>query len=423
VIVVSLVFVVGMLNLVVGFALAIALERQFVLYLPTWRRDTSASVRTELAEAPPAPRDPGRDLLLGQVPDKWAELLENANAEFHTFVEASVQVLKLEVGTYREDLLDLEDLVRSAVAKNNPDAIRDAVQELVALNDEWVVRQSDAMRVMDEKREDLGAYTSLGSQLECLLVKQAPAIKNHCEVITSCDPKSDEDAGAKIVQELGHLVRLAHELRDAIQHAMTAIVISEDRLETSDRKRHLDPATGLRNRLGAERQFYKWWREDDRRQRLLSVALVDIDRFGKTNEFASTRVADRLFGALAGLIKQLVSRDSGFERVFRLDGHQFLLFFGDASRDAAIGNVERVRQTIDATRFEYKERQYILTVRAGVTAVRSDDTTEGIFDRLQALVAAAKSAGGNRTCTDNGEDLDVVPPQESSQQLRTITVE
>jgi hypothetical protein len=37
-------------------------------------------------------------------------MLENANAEFRTFVVASVHVLKLEVGTYREDLLDIEDL-------------------------------------------------------------------------------------------------------------------------------------------------------------------------------------------------------------------------------------------------------------------------------------------------------------------------
>ena len=34
---VSLVFVIGILNLVLGFALAIALEKSFVIYLPTFR--------------------------------------------------------------------------------------------------------------------------------------------------------------------------------------------------------------------------------------------------------------------------------------------------------------------------------------------------------------------------------------------------
>jgi diguanylate cyclase (GGDEF)-like protein len=428
-VVVSLVFVIGMLNLVLGFALAVVLERRIVLYLPTWRRESVAPapapvpVPDTLACESQLPRDPARDLVLGQVPDKWAAMLENANAEFRTFVEASVHVLKLEVGTYREDLLDIEDLVRSAIAKNNPDATHDAVQELVALNDEWVTRQTDAMGVMTEKRDELGAHIALEKQLEKRLIDQAHAIKDHCQSIVSFDPKADEDAGAKIVQELGQLVRLAHELRDAIQESMTAIVVHEDRLETADPKLLVDPMTGLRNRLGAERQFHKWWREDDRRQRLLSVAVIDVDRFGKTNEFASTRVADHIFQALAGLLKQLASRDSGFERVFRLDGHQFLLFFGDASREAAVGNVERIRQAIDVTRFEHKEKQYLLTVRVGVTAVRPKEGTKEVLHRLQELVAAAKSAGGNRTCTDNGKKLDVVPPHELRLQPRTITVE
>ncbi len=420
---VSLVFVVGLLNLVVGFALAIALERRFVLYLPTWRRDASAAALAALTADRPLPRDPGRDLLLGQVPDTWSEMLEKANTEFHTLVEASVHVLNLEVSTYRNDLLDVEDLVRNAVATNNAEAIRDAVENLVALNDAWVARQTEAVRVLDVKRADRGAYAALGNQLTDLLVNQAPEIQNHCQTIASYDPKLDEDAGANIVQELGQLVRLAHELRDALQDVLVAIVTCENRLETSDRQLHLDPATGLRNRLGAERQFTKWWLDDDRHQRLLSAALIDIDRCGKMNEFAGTRVADHILQALANLLQQLASRDSGFERVFRLRGHQFLLFFGDASCEAAVGNVERIRQAIEATRFDYKDKQYLLTVRAGVTDVRPDEGTAGLLGRLQELAAVAKQAGGNRTGTDLGNKVDVVLPREPAQPPRTITVE
>ena len=98
------------------------------------------------------------------------------------------------------------------------------------------------------------------------------------------------------------------------------------------------PLTGLRNRLGVEYQLRKWWRDDPERQRLMSVALIDFDRLGKTNEFASTRVADRIIQALAHLLKQQVSRDSGFDRVFRYNGHQFLLFFGDIGHGTADGD-------------------------------------------------------------------------------------
>ncbi|MHB8866760.1 MAG: GGDEF domain-containing protein, partial [Pirellulaceae bacterium] len=109
---------------------------------------------------------------------------------------------------------------------------------------------------------------------------------------------------------------------------------------------------------------------------------------------------------------------------FRLNGHQFLLFFGDASREAAVGNVERIRQAVETTRFEHKDKQYLLTVRAGVTAVRPEEGTDELLARLEELVTAAKSAGGNRICTDGRKTLDIVPPHEPShQQLRTIKIE
>lgn len=417
---VSVVFVVGMVNLVLGFALAVALERRVVLYVPSRHRGVAAPAVAELPDRP-LPAVP--NVVLEQVPDKWLTMLEKANTEYRTFAEASVHILDLEVGTYRNDLLDIEDLIRSAVAKQNPDAIHDAVQELVALNDEWVARQQDAARVMAGKREELGAYTDLGHRLEALLMEQSPAVAALCKAIAGFDPQSDEEAGEKIVRELTHLARLAHELRDAIDDAAVAIMIREDRVESSDRSRYADEMTGLRNRLGIEHQLCKWWREDAERQRHMSLALFDVERLGRTNEFASTRVADRILQALAQLFKHQVSRDSGFDRVFRYNGHQFLVFFGDVGHSTATATVEHIRQAVEATLFEYKGKQYSLTVRAGVTAVRAEDAAEQLWQRLAGLVAFAKLDGGNRTCTDDGSTTNVVPPPKKAPAQRTVTIE
>ena len=110
---VSLVFVIGILNLVLGFALAIALEKSFVIYLPTLRsRITPAplistppistpTISTQLpAPVEPVNQEPSAAEPVS-VPDAWAKALEAANAEFRTFVEASAHVLRLELGGYR----------------------------------------------------------------------------------------------------------------------------------------------------------------------------------------------------------------------------------------------------------------------------------------------------------------------------------
>ncbi len=416
----SIVFVVGTINLVLGFVLALALERPIVLYLPA-RRGAPIDPTADRLPEPPSP--PASEAALDQVPDQWLTMLERVDAEFHTFAEASVHVLRLEADMHRNDLMDIEDLVRSAVARRNPDAIHDAVQELVAMNDEWVVRLQDASRVMASKRDELGAHTDLGHHLEALLVDQASAIQTRCQEIAGADPKSDEEAGEKIVRELTQLARLAHTLRDAIDEAATAIIVREGRGESSDRAQLVDQMTGLRNRLAIELQLGKWWREDPDHQRCLSLALVDVERLGRTNEFASTRVVDRLLQALANLLSHQVSRDSGYDRVFRYNGHQFLLFFGDAGYSAAAATVERIRQAVEATLFEFKGKQYALTVRAGVTAVRPGDDSEQLWQRLADLVARAKQEGGNRTRTDDGSAAAVAPPDKGAGTTRTVMIE
>ena len=432
---VSLVFVIGILNLVLGFALAIALEKSFVIYLPTLRsRITPAplistppistpTISTQLpAPVEPVNQEPSAAEPVS-VPDAWAKALEAANAEFRTFVEASAHVLRLELGAYREDLLDIEDLIRSGIAKNNPDSIRDAVQELVTLNDEWVSRQVDAMQVMSERQEAAGLHTELGIGLESLLRSQSTSIQDTCARIASVDLANDEEGSGKIIEDLGHLVRLAHELRDAIQAATVDIVLQEGRLDSVDRSQFTDTLTGLKNQFALEKQLRKWWQDDSRRQRALSVALLDVDNLGKLNEFASTRVADRICRALVGVIRHQVGKEPGFERVFRVGGHRFLLLYADSSHDAATTGVERVRAAVEASQFEYREKQYRATIRAGVTAALATDEVSSLLTRLQSLVAAAKEAGGNCACTDHGNTVVMVPSDESHRAPHTVMVE
>ena len=70
----------------------------------------------------------------------------------------------------------------------------------------------------------------MGTRLKSRLSTQAPAIKEICVRIAAVDLANDEDGSRKIGEGLGQLVRLAHELRDAIQEAAIAIILEEGRL-------------------------------------------------------------------------------------------------------------------------------------------------------------------------------------------------
>ncbi len=404
-----------------GFALAILLERQLTIPVPTLRAHRGANSDEVIYEIPAAAVT--LEEVREELPARWLDMLENSGYEFSTFVEAAVEVLRLEVDVYREDLLDVEDSVRGAIVKKDPDAVRAALQELVTLNEGWVARQHEVLTVLAQRRDQLGEYGVIGTRLEGILLDQTALIESRCKSVLGLDLKGDEQAFDTIISELGNLVRMAHELRDAIREATLMIICHEDRLESSDRRQHFDALTGLQNRMGLELLFRSWWREDVRRARPVSAALVDIDRFGEVNNRLGTRVGDRFLHAIARLLGQLTAKENGLDRVFRYGGQSFFIFFGDTGPRSAAANVERMRQSIEATKFEYNGGQHSLTVRVGLTQVHRDDDTTTIFTRLQELAANAKRAGRNRTCLEDATGNGVVQPEAAQVKGRVVKVE
>ncbi len=417
---ITVVFVIAMMNLVFGFGLAVLLEHQIVVPYPRFHRDTRRpDVVFELPVTQPVPQAEIR----ASMPSRWLDLLEANDVQFSTFVEASVEILKLEVDSYRDDLLDIEDLVRSAIQKNKPEAIHDALQVLVALNEEWVERQSDAIRAMAESRDKLGQYAAIGSQLESMLLDQTSLVQTQCRKLLSVDVSDSDAASTAIIAGIGHLVCMAHGLRDAIRNATLLIICSEGRLESTDRRFCQDAMTGLQNRMGVELLFKNWWREDQQRRRLASVALIDVDRFGELNNQASTRVGDRMLRAIGDYLEQLTESESGLERVFRFNGQTFFIFFGDSGPRTAASKVEKMRQTIETSKLVHQQQQYSITVRAGVTDVRGDDDTTTLFKRLEEVLEEAKRGGRNRTGVDDSSGRAIIQPESLDVKGRIVKVE
>ena len=261
------VFIIGVLNLVLGFGLAILLERQIVVPVPLPRFQPAPGSDDVLFEIPALPAV--GDDIRKQLPRRWVELLNTMDLQCSTIIEATVEVLKLEVAGYREDLLDVEEQMRITIDGDDPDAASRALENLIALNDEWVTKQWDALKVVAEKRDDLGEYSEEGKRLESILLDQTSLIEDHCNAMKNLDVKTNASAADTITRCMGDLVRMAHELRDAMQEATLLIIRNEGRLLSSDRRQRQDALTGLQNRISLEVMLENWWREDLNRNRLV----------------------------------------------------------------------------------------------------------------------------------------------------------
>ncbi len=337
-------------------------------------------------------------------------------------MEASVQVLKLEVGSYLDRLQELEDSIRQEITQNETSNGEAIVKDLIGLNEDWSIKQCEAVRILSVNRGEFGDYSVTGRRLESLLLDQAPQIEAGCNELKGLESSLVQEQDT-VLTVIARFVSLAHDLRDVMQDALITIMRLEDRLDSFPRPQQMDSMTGLFNRLGTELVFRNWWREDTARMRLVSVALVDVDAFAAINMRFGTRAGDRILGTYGRLLEQLVDKESGLDRAFRFAGQRFLLFFGDTGPRNAMNAVEEIRQTLAASTFTYGGEEFSLKVSAGVVEIEPEEGTPELFQRLSELLDVAKQAGRNCTSVDDGSGGVSVPPKDLQIPGRVVHVD
>jgi diguanylate cyclase len=359
-----------------------------------------------------------------ELPTEWLDDLQRDGIVAQSFVEASVQVLRLEVGRYREQLITAESRTKSYLASSDAAALVQLRDDLKFINTDWLSKQTTAADMLADRRGRLGDFETQGVGLEQVLLDQTAQIESTSSNLDQLDFQTDAVlAGRRMLIEVSRLIDLAHTLRDRMHDTLATIMRSQERLDTVDKRMQLDSGTGLLNRVGLEVLLHEWWRDDPQRQRLVSVVLVDIDRFSRLNERLGTRAGDRCLIAFSELISHLVRRDRGFDRVVRHAGQQLLLFLGDTGPRNATSAVERMRQTIEATTFDYQGTEFELTISSGVLEISRDDDLPSLVGRLELALRQAKKGGRNRTSLDEGKGAALVDPPQFQVKGRVVKID
>lgn len=351
--------------------------------------------------------------LVEQIPREWLEILEQEHIIASSFVEASVEVLRLRVGQYRERLVAIDDHVRDCDADSDEAELQSLNLELREVNEDWLDQQSSAAKHLSNRAGKLGDLESLAKDLKHILSDQTSQIKQTCRDIGKLDFSSSREAARqRLITEIRKLLDLAHALRDQMSISLLAIVKAEGRLNELEPELRSDPLTGLLNRCGLEKTFSDLWYDDPNRLRQVSCAMLDIDQFAMLLERFGAPACDRLIASFASVLASVIRNDRGFDLAVRLAGQRFFLFFGDTGPRKGTSAVERIRQTIAASHFEILHEEVELTVSCSVTEVQNDDTTETIYARLGRCLREAKRAGRNRTYLDEGHGPQQVEPPE-----------
>jgi diguanylate cyclase len=155
----------------------------------------------------------------------------------------------------------------------------------------------------------------------------------------------------------------------------------------------LDELTGALNRRFVMKELDEELMRCMRSNQSCSVALIDLDWFKKINDTFGHPAGDE---ALRTFAITIFANIRGIDKFGRYGGEEFLLIMPDTPQGTAIRTVDRLREMVAGLDWGAISPSMTVTISAGVTALRANDTSDAILARADQALYLAKERGRNR---------------------------
>lgn len=166
--------------------------------------------------------------------------------------------------------------------------------------------------------------------------------------------------------------------------------------ETLIRLASVDALTGLKNRgvfnVEIKREFDRARRYD----RMVSLALFDIDHFKRFNDTYGHQAGDHVLRELGKLVMENIRSN---DVAARYGGEEFAIILPETPAENAFIHAERLRKSIMNHSFSQEHTRPRVTVSIGLSGVEPTmESAADWIDGADRALYAAKSAGRNQVC-------------------------
>jgi diguanylate cyclase len=153
-----------------------------------------------------------------------------------------------------------------------------------------------------------------------------------------------------------------------------------------------DPLTGIWNRQALsevlQTEYSRWTRD----QTGLTMVIWDVDYFKSVNDQFGHSAGDVVLKTIARIFKDS-TRQADF--IARYGGEEFVGLFPEIDLDQGLEMANKIRQTIEKTRFQHNGISVPITASAGLACFEKGDTIEDVFRRADKALYEAKGQGRN----------------------------
>jgi diguanylate cyclase len=155
----------------------------------------------------------------------------------------------------------------------------------------------------------------------------------------------------------------------------------------------VDELTGLLNRRYIMKTLNEEMARAQRFGAACSVAIIDLDFFKRINDQFGHPVGDEVLRTFA---ITLFANLRTVDKLGRYGGEEFLMILPDTGKDQAVRTLDRLRSIASEVDWAAISRVMNVTMSAGISEVRQEDSAADILARADAALYNAKDAGRNR---------------------------
>jgi diguanylate cyclase (GGDEF)-like protein/putative nucleotidyltransferase with HDIG domain len=189
----------------------------------------------------------------------------------------------------------------------------------------------------------------------------------------------------------------------------TAIGSLDDRAKLAAQA-STDALTGLANRRALHERLAAEVSRAVRHERVLSVAVIDIDHFKRVNDLGGHNAGDEMLAKVGRCLAEHVRAEDSLGRV---GGDEFAWMMPETTREQALVAVERARRLIAAT----ASREYRITVSAGICDTNASSHPAQLISFADSALYLSKAHGRNRCWIYDPDAIGELSAPERAQRL------
>ena len=254
-------------------------------------------------------------------------------------------------------------------------------------------------------------------------LEQRPEVKDLLQQIMDVTTRLDGDVGRhsnrlnevqdglkeSVGNQSSSVLEMTHKLLEAnvllsneLQEARTQIAKKQQELEIYVSEARTDTLTALRNRRSFNEEINRQFAQRQRQGITFSLLMIDVDHFKKFNDVYGHLAGDLVLRSVA---RMLTSTLGDMDIVCRYGGEEFAVICPGSTLIQAAAGAGRVRAAIEADEITLKEGIVRVTVSIGVAEVDESEIAEGLIQRADNALYAAKHAGRNQVQLHDGRTI------------------